>query len=870
MTYHRKPSFHLENGRQYTRSPSVDSSSPYSRTPLGREWPRGSPTVQQYMPPPPIAGPTTSTAAAITTTTTTTTTTTSPRPYPHPHAHPRPYSNGVGVGVGVAAVANLNCAIPSSPSPLAEARYPAGVIGRPASASGGIPRPRPEFAPSTAAGSRQQRAASTVMAPPRQRATYYDGCGIIVEERDPVTRDVVSRYRCGSLLGTGGFAQVFDFKDLSTGVYYAGKVIDKRTLTRRGSEAKFRMEVDIHSRVRHPNIIQFVKSFQDEYYHYIILEQCSKKSMMDLSKERGTFTTEEMQYIMFQIVSAVEYMHNKLIIHRDLKLGNVMIDFSGNMKIGDFGFASELTSLSDKKTTTCGTPNYIAPEVLATEKTGMGYGLEADIWSLGVILYALAFGTPPFETKDINTTYNKIRRADYSFPPGTTVSESCKELIQWMLQREPQQRPTPNQVLRHSFFHSQQPLHIVPKTLVPLDAPRVTSPNERRSPLWAPPIAAQSPFSHNERNSNDYRRSTSLKRYSRKGSEHELPRTLHEFLKENDCISETVSGTLYSPSEDKVPQLRPPAPSVMLQSSIYCNKYGYGFLSLQGGKWFPTVFLNDKTKLVFDVDLDIVFYYGRSRIQALSPESGNRSPLLSEELANKGFRDELIIFRNASISLTHRTEGDEATSRSQAAAAKKLAITKFFLPFLEKGTKDKRMVALTCTFKQWHSEWEKDLFAPSHLGDSKADLVYVKDAVMETLHGLTGEHQGADMQLLVARMSDYSFQVSVRCQEVPQPLFCPRYSGLSESAVNRPWSLDILVYAGFRAVIAFETNQTCLVFSFLDIRRDAKTNKEGRVYFASGSTSKIKSIMIPSAMLRVVTTLLRRVRCCTDIVDCFC
>ncbi|KAH9579750.1 Protein kinase domain [Trypanosoma melophagium] len=863
MTYHRKSSIHLETGRPYTRSPSVDSSSPYSRTPLGREWARGSPTVPQYMPPPPIAGPTASTTTA---------TSSSPRPLAHPHPHPnaRPYANGVGVGVGAGAVANLNCAIPSSPSPLAEARYAAGVAGRPASANGGIPRQRPEFAPSPTTGSRQQRAASTVMAPPRQRPAYYDGCGIIVEERDPVTRDVVSRYRCGSLLGTGGFAQVFDFRDLSTGVYYAGKVIDKRTLTRRGSEAKFRMEVDIHSRVRHPNIIRFVKSFQDEYYHYIILEQCSKKSMMELSKERGTFTTEEMQYIMLQIVSAVEYMHNKLIIHRDLKLGNVMIDFSGNMKIGDFGFASELTSLSDKKTTTCGTPNYIAPEVLATEKTGLGYGLEADIWSLGVILYALAFGTPPFETKDINTTYNKIRRADYSFPPGKNVSESCKELIQWMLQREPQHRPTPSQVLNHNFFHSQQPLHIVPRSLVPPEAPRLTSPNERRSPLWASPVAAQSPFPHNERNSNDYRRSTSFKRYSRKGSEHELPMTLHEFLKENDCITETVSGALYSPSENKVPQPKPPAPSVMLQSSIYCNKYGYGFLSLQGGKWFPTVFLNDKTKLVFDVDSDTVFYYGRSRIQALSPESGNRSPLLSEELASKGFRDELIIFCNASTSLAHRTEGDEATSRSEAAAAKKLAITKFFLPFLEKGTKDKRMVAMTCTFKEWHCEWERDLFASSYPVDGKTDLVYVKDAVMETLHGLTGEYQGADMQLLVARMSDYSFQVSVRCQEVPQPLFCPRYSGLSESAVNWPWSLDILVYAGFRAVIAFETNRTCLVFSFLDIRQDARTTKEGRVYSASGSTSKIKSIMIPSPMLRVVTTLLRRVRCCTDIVDCFC
>lgn len=842
MTYNKRKNMHIETARQGARSPSVKFSSPYNRTPSyrertsslaqpslqGRSEARGSPAPHPYGPPPPISDP-------------------AGRSSPGP---------------------NLNNAIPCSPSPLAEARYACtGVPCRPSSAA--TPHPRGETAPPKVC-SPLQRAASTVMAPPRPRAAYYDDCGVIVEERDPLTRDVIARYRCGSLLGTGGFAQVFDFKDLATGVRYAGKVIDKRTLMRRGSEAKFRMEVDIHSRVKHPNIVQFVKTFQDEYYHYIILEQCSRKSLMDLSKERGVFTCEEMRHIMTQIVSAVEYMHGNRIIHRDLKLGNIMIDFSGNMKVGDFGFASELISATDKKMTTCGTPNYIAPEVLATGKTGLGYGLEADIWSLGVVLYALAFGTPPFETKDINTTYNKIRRVDYSFPPGTSVPESCKDLIQRMLQKDPQQRPSPAKILQHSFLHIPQPLHLSPSSLVPPEALLSTSPHERSSPLWASPVAIRSPFAYYHKGPNNYQKSAARKHEDKKENDHEFRMTLHEFLKKNDCISETTSGALHSCSGDALAQPKPPPPTVMLQSSIYCNKYGHGFLLYQNGKQYPTVFLNDKTKLAHDISSDTVYYYERSRMPRMSSETGNRSPLLSEELAAKGFRDELVVFRGASTLLAHRNEKDEAATRVEAAAAKKLAITRFFLPFLERGVRDKRVVSMTCALKGWHSVWEKELFAPSRSGDERADIVYVKDAVMGSLHELTGEYQDVDMQLLVTRMSDYSFQVSARCYGEGYALFCPKCDLLEVPGTDLPWCFDILIYAGFHAVMALEMKDFCLVFSFWDIRHDFKGVGNGRLYMAAGSTTQIRSIMIPAAMLRTVAALLRRARCSTDIVDCFC
>ncbi|ESL05766.1 serine/threonine protein kinase [Trypanosoma rangeli SC58] len=795
----------------------------------------------------------------------------------HQYMPPRPIKSQTGKTFGTevdntaqrsSPVQNLNSAIPCSPSPLAEARYPClGGPYRPASSTGS--RPCGEVAPATSS-SPPQRAASAIMPPPRTKVTYYDGCGIIVEERDPLTREVMCTYSCGSLLGTGGFAQVYEFKDLETNAQYAGKIIDKGNLVRRGSEAKLRMEIDIHSRVRHPHIVRFVKAFQDDSYHYILLEQCSKKSLMDLSKERGVFTTGEIQYIMTQIVSAVEYMHSNLVIHRDLKLGNIMIDASGNMKVGDFGFASELASASDKKKTTCGTPNYIAPEVLATEKTGLGYGLEADVWSLGVILYALAFGTPPFETKDIKATYNRILRVYYRFPTGMAVPESCKELIQWMLQKQPKQRPSPAQILSHSFLCHPTPAGTVPRLLLPPQAPRSTSSNGRGSPLWASPIAIHSPFAYCDALPTDYQKHVLQKEEHKPRTDHELQMTLHEFLKENDCISEAASEVRHSRTRGKLVLPKPPSPSVMLRSSVHSNKYGYGFLAYQGGKQYPIVFLNDKTKLIYNVDADTVFYYGRASMQTVAPGAGNRSPLLSEELAAKGFRDELVVFPNASTVLTQRNTGKDAASCLEANAAKKLAITKFFVPYLEGSRRDEHTVTMPCASREWRPAWDTELFASRGAGDEQGDIVYVKDAVLKSLYKLTGEYRDVDIQLLVARMSDGSFHVSVRCNDTSQPLFRPKYNTLESAEDSLPWCLDILVYAGFSAVMVMEAKKDVLAFSFCDIRRDTKTVKDGRVYFAAGSTTQARSIMLPTALLRTVTILLRKSRYCNGIVDCFC
>lgn len=111
-------------------------------------------------------------------------------------------------------------------------------------------------------------------------------------------------------------------------------------------------------------------------------------------KIRGTFTTPEIQTFTYGIVQGLKYLHSKHIIHRDLKLGNLFVDDKMNIKIGDFGLATKLEFEKEKKRTVCGTPNYIAPEILE----GKGYTYKVDIWSIGVIIYTLYTGVPPFET----------------------------------------------------------------------------------------------------------------------------------------------------------------------------------------------------------------------------------------------------------------------------------------------------------------------------------------------------------------------------------------------------------------------------------------------------------------------------------------
>lgn len=146
-----------------------------------------------------------------------------------------------------------------------------------------------------------------------------------------------------------------------------------------------------------------------------------------------------MQSYTVQIINALKYLHSHRVIHRDLKLGNLFVNDKMEIKLGDFGLATKLDFEGEKKRTICGTPNYIAPEVLEGRN---GHSYEVDVWSLGVIIYTLIIGKPPFETSDVKATYRRIKMNAYSFPDHVVISEAAKDLISSILVGDAKARPT--------------------------------------------------------------------------------------------------------------------------------------------------------------------------------------------------------------------------------------------------------------------------------------------------------------------------------------------------------------------------------------------------------------------------------------------
>ncbi|KAL3312000.1 Serine/threonine-protein kinase plk1 [Cichlidogyrus casuarinus] len=257
-------------------------------------------------------------------------------------------------------------------------------------------------------------------------------------------------YQRREYLGRGGFARCWEVFDKNQQKMFAGKVVDKSSLVRASQKQKMKQEIMIHRDLSHDNIVQFHATFEDDKFIYIIIELCSRRSLMELHKRRKTVTEPEARYFSKQIATGCKYLHDRNVIHRDLKLANLFLNEDLVVKIGDFGLAT-LVKQDEKKETLCGTPNYIAPEILL--KSGHSY--EVDSWSLGCILYTLLVGRPPFETKDLEKTYQLIKSNQYRMPPN--LGYDAAKVIKALLSGEPSKRPTMQQFLNSDFLRSFTP-----------------------------------------------------------------------------------------------------------------------------------------------------------------------------------------------------------------------------------------------------------------------------------------------------------------------------------------------------------------------------------------------------------------------------
>lgn len=257
------------------------------------------------------------------------------------------------------------------------------------------------------------------------------------------------RYKKGRFLGKGGFAKCYEITRLHDNKIFACKIVAKASITKPRARDKLKTEIHIHRRLNHERVVKFVSNFEDADNVYIVLELCTNTSLNDYLRRKKRMTEPEAMYYLKELIQGLKYLHKHRVIHRDLKLGNLFLDESMHLKIGDFGLAAMLSEEGEKKTTICGTPNYIAPEILDGKS---GHSFEVDVWSLGVIMYTMLIGRPPFETKDIKSTYRQIRHCQYTFPETAPISADAKKVICDILVLDPKKRPSLDRLLAHPWF----------------------------------------------------------------------------------------------------------------------------------------------------------------------------------------------------------------------------------------------------------------------------------------------------------------------------------------------------------------------------------------------------------------------------------
>ena len=272
-----------------------------------------------------------------------------------------------------------------------------------------------------------------------------------IEEVLPASNNETKKreYKKGRFLGKGGFAKCYELICKDNNKIFAAKMIAKSSIKSERQNQKLRTEIKIHKSCHHPQIVAFEHNFQDSDNVYILLELCQNQTMNELHVRRKVLTELEVQCYMVQLVKALQYLHSHRIIHRDLKLGNLFLNDKMELKVGDFGLATKLDFEGERKKTICGTPNYIAPEVIS----GAGHSYEVDIWAVGIIIYTLLVGKPPFETRDVKTTYGKIKKAEFSFPDNCKISKEARNLIKRILVLDPKKRPRLNEILFDDFFN---------------------------------------------------------------------------------------------------------------------------------------------------------------------------------------------------------------------------------------------------------------------------------------------------------------------------------------------------------------------------------------------------------------------------------
>ncbi|KAL6069566.1 AGC protein kinase [Balamuthia mandrillaris] len=256
-----------------------------------------------------------------------------------------------------------------------------------------------------------------------------------------------------AVIGKGSFGKVLLVRKKDNRQIYAMKILRKEAVVARKQVAHTRAEKSILQRVQHPFIVKLHYAFQTEEKLYMVMDFVNGGELFYHLKRTGRFDEERVRFYAAEIVSALSHLHSLGIVYRDLKPENILLDAKGHVVITDFGLSKEINP-EEGTTTFCGTPEYLAPEILR----GKGHGCAVDWWSLGTMVYEMLTGLPPFYSKNVQVMFQKIVSADLMFPSHLDLSRDVQSLLQGLLTRDPEQRlgsiKNGQDIKEHPFFSS--------------------------------------------------------------------------------------------------------------------------------------------------------------------------------------------------------------------------------------------------------------------------------------------------------------------------------------------------------------------------------------------------------------------------------
>lgn len=265
---------------------------------------------------------------------------------------------------------------------------------------------------------------------------------------------ILGQYRIGKTLGIGAFGKVKLAQHMITGQKVAVKILNKGKIKHMEMSEKVRREINILKMCKHPHIIRLYEVIDTPTDIFVVMEYVSGGELFDYIVSKGRLPPDEARNFFHQIISGIEYCHYHRVVHRDLKPENLLLDADNNIKIADFGLSNVIHD-GDFLRTSCGSPNYAAPEVISGN---LYAGAEVDVWSCGVILYALLCGMLPFDDESIPNLFKKIKSGMFSLP--SHLSQLSRDLILRMLVVDPMKRITIGDIRQHPWFQHKLPAYL--------------------------------------------------------------------------------------------------------------------------------------------------------------------------------------------------------------------------------------------------------------------------------------------------------------------------------------------------------------------------------------------------------------------------